>query len=48
MEELERLPDGIQGWVHTYRAILTELEDHAKLRECQRERRNELLRLMEQ
>ena len=47
MEEFERRPDGIQGWTHLYRALLTEPEDHADLREFQRERKRELLRLME-
>ena len=47
VEEFERQPDGIQGWMHTYKAVLTEPEDHADLREFQRERKRELLRLME-
>ena len=46
-KEFERRPDGIQRWTHLYRALLTEPEDHAHLREFQRERKRELLRLME-
>ena len=47
LEEFERRPDGIQGWTHLYRALLTEPEDHADFRKFQRERKRELLRLME-
>ena len=47
VEEFERRPDEIQGWMHTFRAPFTVPEDHVDLREFQRERKDELLSLME-
>ena len=47
MEEFERRLDGIQGWVHTYRTLVIEPHELAELQEFQRERKTELLRLME-
>ena len=42
VERFERQTDGIQGWMHTYRTIMVEPEDHLDLREFQRKRRTEL------
>ena len=47
VEAFEKRPDGIQGWMHTFRAPFTVPEDHVDLREFQRERKDELLSLME-